>query len=143
MLPLGGTAALHHSLGARKFVITGESLWSIERLQSSGVTGTGAIRVQARLDNRSSPDQIEIEIIDDGQGPPARIEGGTNRLFDAGVTTKPNGSGIGLSVIRDVVDELGGTVALSRRTPDPCTHRAGAVLSVRFPCPATFGQGER
>ena len=116
---------------------------SIERLQSSGVTGTGAIRVQARLDNRSSPDQIEIEIIDDGQGPPARIEGGTNRLFDAGVTTKPNGSGIGLSVIRDVVDELGGTVALSRRTPDPCTHRAGAVLSVRFPCPATFGQGER
>lgn len=101
----------------------------------------GIVRVQARLDNRMTPEIVEIEVIDDGAGPPAGIDGGTERLFEFGVTTKPRGTGIGLAVTRDAVEELGGTVRLTRRQLDARTSRGGAVLGVRFPCPGAMDDG--
>lgn len=127
-------------------IITNTIRNAIESIQRrAGAPGSasadlgGLVLVQARLDARSTPEFIEIEIIDDGQGPPAGLDGGTGRLFDYGVSTKPHGTGIGLAVTRDAIEELGGTIYLARRPIDPHTHRAGAVLSVRFPCPGGIG----
>lgn len=111
---------------------------SIQRLDHP-TRNSACVRVQARLDNRTTPEFVELEIIDDGEGPPSGIDGGTQRLFEYGVSTKPSGSGVGLAVARDIVDELGGTITLTRRPTDPYTHRTGAVISVRFPCPDALG----
>lgn len=56
-------------------------------------------------------------------------------VFRLGYTTKPGGSGIGLSLCRDVVEQLGGTIELLARPRDPASGRAGAVLSVCYPVP--------
>jgi signal transduction histidine kinase len=36
-------------------------------------------------------------------------------VFDFGFTTKENGSGLGLSLARDIINELGGTISLTPR----------------------------
>lgn len=52
-------------------------------------------------------------------------------VFDFGFSTKEGGSGVGLSLARDIVLELGGKIAL---TPRSDSERAsGAHLRVRVP----------
>ena len=63
---------------------------------------------------------------------PSRADGSVFRL---GFTTKPKGSGIGLSLCRDVVEQLGGTIELLARPRDPASGRGGAVLSICYPVP--------
>lgn len=73
--------------------------------------------------------RIMIEVADNGPGPPA---GAGARVFDPGFTTKPGSSGIGLSLAREIVTELHGSIEL---LPRP-TGR-GAVLRVNLPVPGT------
>ena len=53
-----------------------------------------------------------LEVLDRGSGLPAGIGG---RLFDPYVSTKQRGSGLGLSLVRDVVQQHGGRVTLDDR----------------------------
>lgn len=95
----------------------------------------GEVRISARADappqgvgyGRDGRDWYVLEITDDGGGPPAEPA----RCFDLGYTTKAKGSGVGLAVARSVVQGMGGTIDLARRTDGP-----GAVLRVRFPAVA-------
>ncbi len=61
------------------------------------------------LSIRKEPDKVVIEIQDDGSGIDPSIRG---RLFDAFVTTKREGVGLGLVNVKTIVELHGGTVRL-------------------------------
>jgi len=69
------------------------------------IEGKGTIRVRARPADDGSA--IEIVIEDDGAGMTADV---LERAFDPFFTTRPMGSGLGLSIVRRLVEDQGGTV---------------------------------
>lgn len=95
---------------------------AIESIEACGERG-GGVEVSARLDDAQ---RLVIEIIDDGAGPP---DDGA-RAFDHGWSTKPRGTGIGLSICRALVERAGGQIELSRRHERGHAPRHGAVLRV-------------
>jgi PAS domain S-box-containing protein len=72
---------------------------------------------------RSAGDEIVIEIEDEGLG-----IGATTNLFVPFFTTKPNGSGIGLVLSRQIAEAHGGTLTLENRR-----EGRGAVATLRLP----------
>ena len=69
-------------------------------------------------------DHAVIEIADTGCGiPPERLE----TIFDDFVTTKRRGLGLGLAISKKVVEQLGGTIAVSSAVG------LGSTFSLRFP----------
>jgi signal transduction histidine kinase len=66
---------------------------------------------------------LEVRVEDEGPG----IESGAN-LFVPFFTTKPEGSGIGLVLSRQIAEAHGGTVTIENRGDAP-----GCVASVRLP----------
>ena len=119
---------------------------SIQRLGNGGAgdkTIGGRVQVRAWTEAGRTGRCVMITIEDDGQGPP--VENGArgrhsaaaknDGVFRLGYTTKPGGSGIGLSLSRDVVEQLGGTIHLEPRAGAGGTKRAGAVLRVCYPVP--------
>jgi signal transduction histidine kinase len=52
-------------------------------------------------------DSVEISVGDAGMGFPAENAG---RMFDAFFTTKPHGSGMGLSISRSIIESHGGRI---------------------------------
>ena len=63
---------------------------------------------------RATSEWLEVEIDDDGKGLPD-----TSNLFVPFFTTKPNGSGIGLALSRQIAEAHGGTLTLENRTGTP------------------------
>jgi signal transduction histidine kinase len=57
------------------------------------------------------------------------------RLFDAFFTTKPHGSGLGLSIVQQIVTEHGGQIRTEQRVG------GGAQFSIFFPLPAERPDG--
>jgi len=66
----------------------------------------GRVRLFSRLTDRA----CEIEIRDDGPGLPREA---LDRVFDPYYTTKPGGTGLGLSVTRGIIEEHGGTIEIT------------------------------
>jgi two-component system sensor kinase FixL len=85
-------------------------------------TGGGRIAVSAAT---GPTGQVEVEVADQGCGIEAEIG---EKLFLPFVTSKPNGTGIGLSICRSIVETHGGTICAS-----PAPDR-GTVI--RFTLPA-------
>jgi len=74
------------------------------------------------------PTHVVIEVADSGCGIPAeRLE----TIFDDFVTTKRRGLGLGLAISKKVVEQMGGTIAVSSQVA------VGSTFSVRFPLTAT------
>jgi nitrogen fixation/metabolism regulation signal transduction histidine kinase len=67
---------------------------------------------------------VELAVTDNGGGFPAEL---VERAFEPYVTTKQKGTGLGLVIVKKIVEEHGGTVALSNVEP------RGARLAVRLP----------
>ena len=57
------------------------------------------------LRTRTVGRETRLEIIDDGPGIPSSVE---SRLFDPFVSTKPQGTGLGLALVRQVMESQGG-----------------------------------
>jgi two-component system, NtrC family, nitrogen regulation sensor histidine kinase NtrY len=66
---------------------------------------------------------LEVWVQDNGPGPP-----NTTNLFVPFFTTKPQGSGIGLVLSRQIAEAHGGTLILENRKP-----KAGCVARLRLP----------
>ena len=83
-------------------------------------------RVEVTLDAR--PDAVAIRICDNGVGLPED----RGRLFEPYVTLKQGGTGLGLPIVKKIVEEHGGTLMLSDAPPDASGHR-GAMAEIRLP----------
>lgn len=73
---------------------------------------------------RGARDSVEIRVRDDGPGVPEEVE---PRLFELFFTTRTGGVGLGLPIVRRVVEDHGGTVRLER------DGRPGACFLVVLP----------
>jgi signal transduction histidine kinase len=84
--------------------------------------GGGTVQVGAAI----IAGALQLTIADDGPGlaPTLFDEAGQFRF---GITSKPNGHGLGLSLCRDIAARLGGTLTLTNRVP------RGTVLRVCLP----------
>jgi len=80
---------------------------------------SGTVRVEAALDDAS----VRILVSDQGQGIP---EEARPHVFDAYFTTKPNGSGLGLAVSREIVANHGGVLEFE-------TGSSGTNFVLRLP----------
>ena len=72
-------------------------------------------------------DLAEIVVADDGPGVPAAER---DRIFDLYYTTRPEGTGLGLSLAAQMVSAMGGTLNLD---PEPGLDGQGARFVVRLP----------
>jgi two-component system nitrogen regulation sensor histidine kinase NtrY len=72
---------------------------------------------------RVNPGDVEVAVIDEGAG----VANATN-LFVPFFTTKPNGSGIGLVLSRQIAEAHGGSLTLTNRT-----DRSGCVAMLTLP----------
>jgi signal transduction histidine kinase len=111
---------------------------SIHRIGHQYVGGRVLVRCWTEAGKTGRCVMITIE--DDGEGLPhpprkRRPRTGDHEPFALGFSTKPGGSGIGLSLSRDVIEQLGGTIDLHAKPRDPHSGRAGAVLKVCYPVP--------
>ena len=61
--------------------------------------------------NTSQPGQLAVMVVDDGPGPSLEVQ---ESLFEPFVTTKPEGLGLGLPLVRRASRRLGGDVQWSR-----------------------------
>jgi signal transduction histidine kinase len=80
----------------------------------------GRIHIEARAEDG----WVELAIEDDGRGIP---EADRARLFQPFFTTKPHGTGLGLFVCRQIIEELGGSIACRSVVGE------GATFMVRLP----------
>jgi two-component system nitrogen regulation sensor histidine kinase NtrY len=72
---------------------------------------------------KPSGDWLELNVEDEGKGLPD-----TSNLFVPFFTTKPNGSGIGLALSRQIAEAHGGTISLENRLTTP-----GCRATLRLP----------
>jgi signal transduction histidine kinase len=68
----------------------------------------GSVSVECQVKG----DLISVEVSDSGQGPP---DGIGDSLFDPFVTSRPEGVGLGLALVRQSAESAGGSVNWSRR----------------------------
>lgn len=72
---------------------------------------------------RALDDVVRIRVIDDGPGIPAEL---VATVFEPFVTSKPQGTGLGLTIAREAAQSLGGTLSLE-------TTAAGCAMAVVLP----------
>ena len=82
--------------------------------------GKGRIEVRVLADGETA----RLEVHDDGPGVAPELR---DRIFDGFITTKPDGSGLGLLSVRVTVAEHGGSVALGE------SDLGGALFAVSLP----------
>jgi signal transduction histidine kinase len=80
----------------------------------------GEVRVRASRD----PDGVSVEVEDTGPGVDPSI---ARRLFEPLITTKHHGTGLGLALVKRIVERHGGTVSYAR------ADGGGARFTVRLP----------
>jgi signal transduction histidine kinase len=98
-------------------------------LSATPAGGSIEVRVEQTGDG-----QARLTVRDTGCGM------GSNQLeqaFEPGFTTKPDGTGLGLAIVREMVDRMGGTVALESTEGEGTTVTVS--LPIAGPSPTTTG----
>ena len=83
-------------------------------------------------------ERARIRIMDNGTGLPAD----RSRLLEPYVTTRDKGTGLGLPIVKKIIEEHGGSLTLTDADPfDGCTHRgAAAIIDLPVQPAAATGQ---
>lgn len=102
-------------------------------LNAIDATETGG---KIHVEGRAEPGWVELSVVDEGRGIP---EAHSTRLFQPFFTTKPHGTGLGLFVCRQIIEEMGGAMCYRSDVSQ------GSTFSVRLPAecaePALAGSG--
>ncbi|MBI1248097.1 HAMP domain-containing protein [bacterium] len=93
--------------------------------EQAGETTSGSLEIDAT--RQESEDSITIRVCDEGMGPPETV---ADQLFEPLVTTKPEGTGLGLPVVREIVELHGGTIDWYRVDGKTC-------FQINLPCDRT------
>ena len=91
------------------------------------MTGQPGAEVLLRTRVGDSGRWVRLSVIDQGPGFSEPI---LKRAFEPYVTSKPKGTGLGLAVVKKIMDEHGGRVDISNRLIDGKV--AGAQVSLSF-----------
>lgn len=107
----------------------GEAIESYrEKLDSDGdelaQNLSGIIRVRTRIEGHSAI----LTIADNGIGLPED----RTRLFEPYVTTRASGTGLGLPIVKKIIEEHGGTLSLEDAPMFDGSHHAGAMAVIRL-----------
>jgi signal transduction histidine kinase len=97
--------------------------------QAMGETGTVV------LTGHADQARVVVEVSDEGPGIADEVE---DRLFEPYFSTKSTGTGLGLVICRNLMEKMGGTIALTNR-PDG----AGAVARLTLPRPGSGNESPR
>jgi signal transduction histidine kinase len=91
--------------------------WALENLVKNAVDALESRggKIALKLAAGATPGTVIIEVSDDGPGIPWALR---KRIFETGVSTKPQGWGVGLSLARRIVEENHGG-ALELMTAEP------------------------
>ena len=100
---------------------------AIETLKEKGAPVDFAPQIRVTL--RAEPDAVSIQIADNGIGlPEDRL-----RLFEPYVTTRAKGTGLGLPIVKKIIEEHGGTLTLQDAEMFDGQSHAGALAEIRLP----------
>ena len=83
----------------------------------------GRIEVGVRAENG----RVLVEIEDEGQGVPQEL---LDKVWDPFFTTKDKGTGLGLGIVRNIIESHGGGVTIANRSP------RGARVTIELPARA-------
>jgi signal transduction histidine kinase len=105
-LELGGEPLrVHADAVALRRIVENLTVNAIESLEN----GSGTVTVRTWRDGKADGANIIIAVADTGRGIAAQE---LDRVFDDFYTTKPHGSGLGLSIVRRLVADLGGRIRI-------------------------------
>ena len=103
---------------------------AIEGLEEKGAPEGHEPRVHLKLDLLGAAARLTIS--DNGIGLPADRA----RLFEPYVTTRATGTGLGLPIVKKIIEEHGGTLILSDAEPLDGTGQVGACAEIVLPLAA-------
>jgi nitrogen fixation/metabolism regulation signal transduction histidine kinase len=86
------------------------------------------IRIATRIVRDGEQDAVDLSVADNGPGLPADFG---ERWFEPYTTSKARGTGLGLAVVKKIIEEHGGSVRAERDA------QGGAVFTLRLPLEAT------
>jgi len=82
--------------------------------ESTAPAGSGDVRVEMQA---TPADRVKLRVLDSGPGPAEKVR---DQLFEPFISDKPDGTGLGLSVARQVVEDHGGTLTWRREGTLTC-----------------------
>src|SRR5690606_40521116 len=93
---------------------------------------------EVRVEVEVGPETVTLRISDNGPGlPPDRA-----RLFEPYVTTREKGTGLGLPIVKKIIEEHGGTLTLGDAPLFDGSAHHGAQAEIRLPRART-GRGQK
>ena len=100
-------------------------IWALENVVKNAIDALAGRGGRITIYAHATPTTVDIHIADNGPGIDASVR---DRIFEAGVSTKTSGWGVGLSLTQRIVEDLhGGEItARSRRS-------GGTVFAIRLP----------
>ncbi len=90
---------------------------NILRNACDAIEDSGKIEITGQLRQRTGENFVEISILDNGVGISPEDSG---KLFDTFYTTKENGTGLGLGVVKDIMKSHGGYVFIESQKLGTC-----------------------
>jgi signal transduction histidine kinase len=99
---------------------------AIDAMPKGGVLtiATGLQRGVRWTENRAPRDYLQLEVLDIGVGIPREVR---SRMFDPGFTTREGHTGLGLSIVRRIVEEYQGVVTVESEVG------TGSAFAVHLP----------
>lgn len=102
-----------------------KAVWVLVNLLSNAVRHSpkeGAITLRAQVQD----EHVALEVSDNGSGIPAADQGRVFQRFAPGAPAMHKGSGLGLSIAKEFMEAMGGTIIFDR------TRQKGASFTARF-----------